>query len=50
MRAALNETRLLGLDIPQRETFRMLDDPPEGLTELRAVLLQEHVGRVRDGL
>ena len=28
----------------------VLDDPPAGLEELRATLLQEHVGRVRDGL
>jgi hypothetical protein len=29
---------------------RALDDSPPGLEELRAVLLREHVGRVRDGL
>jgi hypothetical protein len=28
----------------------LLDDPPDGLTELRATLLQEHVGPKRDGL
>jgi hypothetical protein len=28
----------------------VLDDPPSGLEELRAVLLQEHVWRQRDGL
>ena len=28
----------------------VLDDPPEGLAELRAVLLAEHVGRRRTGL
>ena len=28
----------------------VLDDPPAGLEELRATLLQEHVGRMRDGL
>ena len=30
--------------------LRALEDPPAGLEELRAVQLQEHVGRVRDGL
>jgi hypothetical protein len=30
--------------------IRALDDPPPGVEELRAVLLREHVGRVRDGL
>ena len=31
--------------------LRALEEPPAGpLAELRAVLLQEHVGRVRDGL
>ena len=42
---------MLALTIPERETIiRALDDPPLGLEELRAVLLREHVGRVRDGL
>ena len=42
---------MLALTIPQRETIiRALDDPPPGLEELHAVLLREHVGRVRDGL
>ena len=44
-------TKVLALTIPERETIiRALDDPPAGLEELRAVLLREHVGRVRDGL
>ena len=30
--------------------LKVLDDPPAGLEELRATLLQEHIGRVRDGL
>ena len=30
--------------------LKELDDPPAGLEELRATLLQEHIGRVRDGL
>ena len=46
------ETKVLALDIDDREALlRAMEDwcPPE-LGELRAVLLQEHVGRVRDGL
>lgn len=46
------ETKLLALDIDDREALlRAMEDwcPPE-LRELLAVLLQEHVGRVRDGL
>ena len=43
--------RVLALTIPGRETIiRALEDAPPGLEELRAVLLREHVGRVRDGL
>ena len=42
----------ISLTIHEREAIIwVLDDPPPGsLAELRAVLLQEHVGRVRDGL
>ena len=41
----------MALTIPEREKIiRALDDAPPGLEELRAVLLREHVGRVRDGL
>ena len=46
------ETKVLALDIDDREALlRAMEDwcPPD-LGELRAVLLQEHVGRVRDGL
>ena len=44
-------TKVLALTIPERETIiRALDDAPPDLEELRAVLLREHVGRVRDGL
>jgi hypothetical protein len=44
-------TKVLALTIPERETIiRALDEAPAGLEELRAVLLREHVGRVRDGL
>lgn len=45
------DAKELGLETHERETIlRALDDPPDRLTELRAVLLAEHVGRVRDGL
>ena len=45
------ETKLLPLTISEREAIlRALDDPPEGLVELRGVLLLEHEARVRDGL
>lgn len=46
------EAKVLALDIDDREALlRAMEDwcPPE-LGELHAVLLQEHVGRVRDGL
>jgi hypothetical protein len=47
-RALDNDTRILGLEIDEREAIpAALDDPPQGLEELRATLLQEHVGRVR---
>jgi hypothetical protein len=39
------------LTIAEREQIlRALDHPPDGLTELRAVLLREHEWRVREGL
>lgn len=45
------ETKILGLTIPEREAIlRALDDPPDGLAELRGVLLKEHVGRTASGL
>lgn len=45
------DVKVLGLDIAERETIiRALDDPPPGLEELRAVLLQEHVWRKQEGL
>jgi hypothetical protein len=45
------EVKVLALTVPDREAIiRVLDDPPEGLAELRGVLLAEHEGRVRDGL
>ena len=45
------ETKILALTIPEREQIiRALDEPPDGLAELRTVLLREHEGRVREGL
>jgi len=44
------EVKVLGLDIPERETIiRALEDPPPGLEELRGVLLREHEWRQREG-
>ena len=44
-------TKVLALTIPEREAIiQALDDALPGLEELRAVLLREHVARVRDGL
>jgi hypothetical protein len=46
-----HDVKVLALDIPERETILVaLDDPPPGLEELRAVLLQEHVWRAKEGL
>ena len=45
------EARIVALDIPDREAIlRVLEDCPEGLLELRATLLQEHVWRQRERL
>lgn len=33
-----------------RRSFALLNDPPSTLGVLRAVLLEDHEGRVRDGL
>ncbi len=50
-RALKLDTRLLGLEVHEREQIiRALDDPPAGLEQLRAVLLQEHAWRHRAGL
>jgi hypothetical protein len=44
------QTKLLGLSIADREVIlSVLVDPPEQLCELRAVLLQEHASRQREG-
>ena len=50
--AALEEQRnVVALTIDDREAIlRALDDPPHGLAELRSVLLEEQVWRVREGL
>ncbi|HEU0057700.1 MAG TPA: hypothetical protein VFQ08_10610 [Gaiella sp.] len=43
-RAYSNRIRVLGPNLPDRATIlAALEDPPAGLEELRAVLLQEHV-------
>lgn len=45
------EQGIVGLSIQDREAIlRALDDPPQGLSELRGVLLAEHEWRVREGL
>jgi hypothetical protein len=45
------ECKVLALTIPEREeVLRLLDDPPDGLAELRGVLVREHEWRVREGL
>ena len=45
------QARIVALEVSDRVgILRALEDPPAGLEELRAVQLQEHVGRVRDGL
>jgi len=43
--------REFGLTIKEREQVLVaLEEPPEELAPLRAVLLHEHAGRIRDGL
>ena len=42
---------IVGLSIEDREAIlRSLDDPPEGLSKLRGVLVTEHEWRLRVGL
>ena len=49
--ALANERPVVSLTIDGREMIiRSLDDPPELLDELSAVLLREHEWRVREGL
>ena len=46
-----DEVKLLALSIDERAIILgQLEDPPDGLTELRAVLLNEHQWRQREGL
>jgi len=45
------ERRIVALTITDRESIlRALEDCPDGLGELRSVLLREHEWRVREGL
>ena len=42
---------LLGLEIDERAIIlAALEDPPDGLAELRGVLMNEHQWRQREGL
>ena len=44
------KTAIVALSIEDRERIiRALDDPPDGLAELRSVLVREHEWRVRGG-
>jgi hypothetical protein len=46
-----SERRVVALSIASREAIlRVLEDCPDGLGELRGVLLREHEWRVREGL
>lgn len=50
-RAYDRQVRIVALDIVDREAIlRVLEDGPDELAELRAVLLQEHVWRQAHGL
>jgi len=50
-RALRDEVKVLALTIEDREhILRALEDCPDGLAELRGVLVREHEWRVRDGL
>ena len=50
-RALRDEVKLLGLEIDERAIIlAALDDPPDGLSELRGVLMNEHQWRRREGL
>ncbi len=45
------EVRVIGLDVDEREAIlRALEDGPGEFSELRAVLLQEHTWRAKEGL
>ena len=46
-----DDVKLLALTIAERAIIlASLEDPPDGLAELRAVLLSEHEWRQREGL
>jgi hypothetical protein len=46
-----NERRVVALTIPDRENIlSVLDDPPDGLAELRGSLLRETTWRLENGL
>jgi len=50
-RALADDVKILALTIADRSiVLFVLDDAPEGLAELRAVLLNEHEWRQREGL
>ena len=50
-RAVTDGVNLLALTIDERAIILdQLEDPPDGLAELRAVLLNEHQWRQREGL
>lgn len=50
-RATDDEVKLLALAIDERALIlASLEDPPQPLAELRAVLIQEHQWRQREGL
>ena len=49
--ALMAGVKRVGLTIEERDdVLRALQNCPDELTELRARLLQEHIGRQRDGL
>ena len=50
-RAVTDGVRLLALTIDERAIIlAQLEDPPDGLAELRGVLMNEHQWRQREGL
>jgi hypothetical protein len=51
-RPGMHDLRIAYADREQEreQILRALDDPPEGLAELRGVLVREHDWRAREGL
>jgi hypothetical protein len=50
-RGLADDVKLLALTLDERSVILgTLDDPPDGLAELRGVLLNEHEWRNREGL